>query len=160
MKKILFLLAMLPMMWFTACSSDDEPEVQKPKKEVVIYNNIDKSEINASKYDGNLYEVYILTGDGLYPMIGDIQNGQNKKFEYPENAKSDKFAVLLKLGKSEIDAKKDNFVVLSNKSNKEMLRFTAKEGDVLEVYISEEFYFLYVPYNNIKEVITAIEGSI
>lgn len=157
MKKILFLLAMLPMMVFTACSSDDEEP--KVKKEVIIYNNIDKSDINESKYDGVLYEVYILTGDGLYPLIGDIQNGEKKSFYYPEESESDRFAVLLKLGLNETEAKKDNFTVLSNKSNKEMLFFTAKENRPLEISISEEFYFRYVPYSNIIDVVTAIEGS-
>ena len=57
MKKILFLLAMLPMIFLTACSSDDEE--LKLKKEIIIYNNIDKNDINTSKYDGVLYDIYI-----------------------------------------------------------------------------------------------------
>jgi hypothetical protein len=160
MKKILFLLAMLPMMVFTACSSDDDmPEAQEIKKEITIYNNIDKNSINTNKYDGNLYDVYILTGDGVYPLIGDITNGMSKTFDYPKNANSDKFAVLLKLGKSQELAKRDNFTVLSTKANKEMLFFAAREGKPLEISISEDFYFLYLPYKNIKDVITAIEGN-
>lgn len=157
MKKILFLLAMLPMMFLTACSSDDEE--LKLKKEIIIYNNIDKNDINTSKYDGVLYDIYILTGDGIYTLIGDVQNGDKKSFYYPKEATSDKFGILLKLGKNETEAKKDDFTVLSNKSNKEILFFTAKENRPLEISISEEFYFRYMPYNNIKDIITAIEGS-
>lgn len=44
MKKILFLMAILPMVLFTACSSDDEEELSQEEKAIQIqtevYNNV------------------------------------------------------------------------------------------------------------------------
>lgn len=37
MKKILFLLAMLPMLVFTACSDDDENSLSLDKSEISLY---------------------------------------------------------------------------------------------------------------------------
>lgn len=160
MKKILFLLAMLPMMWACSSSGDDEPEAPELKKEVEIFNIIDKSEVSSKTTDGNLYSVYALKSDGKYILIGDIKNGQSKKFEIPKDSKTDKFSIAFQYGSSKEKAVKSNIVVLSDKSSNKVLWFTATTDDILDVYISEESYLRGSDYNNISDLVTAVLGNL
>ena len=160
MKKILFLLAMLPMMWACSSSGDDEPEAPGLKKEVEVFNIIDKSEVSTKTTDGNLYSVYAVKSDGKYILVGDIQNGQSKKFEIPKDSKTDKFSIAFQFGASKEKAIKSNIVVLSSKSTNKVLWFTATTEDVLDVYISEESYLRSSNYNNMGDLITSILGNL
>lgn len=65
MKKILFLMAMLPMMLFTACSSDDDENLDDGTKYLseIIIKEHGKKFGEISKY-GELYEQYKYNQDG------------------------------------------------------------------------------------------------
>lgn len=82
MKKILFLMAILPMMLFTACSSDDdEPQILLSKSAIIGKWSTGTSGIHK-------YVDFDSDGTGYYALFNGTNIGQNYLFSYKVSDKS------------------------------------------------------------------------
>lgn len=96
MKKVLFLLAMLPLMLFTACSSDDEPK----QTTYTLKWNADISSTSIVSVDVWLFE-YNENGEIIgNSTINEIQSGYVESFVAKENSVKVKVQVRMSGGTS------------------------------------------------------------
>lgn len=96
MKKVLFLLAMLPLMLFTACSSDDEPK----QTTYTLKWNADISSTSIVSVDVWLFE-YNENGEIIgNSTINEIQSGYVESFVAKEKSVKVKVQVRMSGGTS------------------------------------------------------------
>ncbi len=146
-----------------SCSSDEDDNsvstISTPKEYgITIHNIIDKSEISSKKSDGNLYEVYILTEDGILTLVGDVYNKTEKTVKIrPKKEGTKAFCVFLKLGPDSQSAYKNVFFTPEQSYGK-IMRYRLYEEKCSDVYITENTTFGQYRTNNILELNNLLES--
>ena len=155
MKKILFFAVMAIAL--VGCSSDDEKEgvVDAPVSyRVVIVNNIDKNEISASKSDGNLYDVYLMSVDDKelnFYSVGDVLNKESVKYDLPSSFNdAGKIICFLKYGRDKQSAMKSNYHTPEQSYGK-MVRLTVKDKLPALLTITENTTYSSYDFSDIGE---------
>ena len=146
----------------SSCSKndDDEPKVVIENKgyNIEIHNNIDKSIVNPERSDGNLYEVYIVSTDGMIVPVGDINANTSKKAVLkPKKEDTNTFFIILKLGSNKQTAGENAFYTPEQSLGNTMM-YRLDKSKTSDVYISEKVKYSQFRMSDIKEFENMLES--
>ena len=162
MRKLFLLMAFVPM-FLTSCSSDDEPQQAEPViYQVTFTNHIDKSKVSQN-YDGNVYDINLVSQNGNIYRVGDLGTNQSKTFSLPAGYEKDKvmFAIF-KMGKNYIKAYEANYWTIEESYGK-ILRIWVSDNGPTEVYFTENTTYSSFPYSSLddfKNMLSSILGGL